>query len=173
MLCEAGVLLELAPEPPTLLNFFPALLGAAPNEGRRRYTMPMRMPEEPPEVVTNRWPRDAPHGRAQLGVRFDFFGLPLPPGTILYERCEFEVRAAASNTTGITQLADLNLFGVDGLNLPAVADFSSVGNDTCNSPMFETAERALDGTAAMLAVHARHAQHAVAQHSGESAHHLL
>ena len=86
MLCESGVFLELPHEPNMLLStLLPGILGPAPEE-RRRYAMPMRLPEERPASVDASWPRDVLEpGQTQLGVRFDFFGLSLPPGTI--ERC--------------------------------------------------------------------------------------
>ena len=105
MLCDAGVLLELPPEPPTFLAaLLPGLFGhqhparaktgvgkegegeTDEHEGRRRYAMPMRLPEEPPATIDDKWAHGRlDPGQSQLGVRFDFFGLPLPPGTI--ERC--------------------------------------------------------------------------------------
>ena len=86
MLCDAGVLLELPAEPPNLLSqLLPGIFGAS-SEERQRYAVPMRLPEKRPAAVDTKWDGTAGQdGRPRLGVRFDFFGLPLPPGTI--ERC--------------------------------------------------------------------------------------
>ena len=68
---------------------------------------------------------------------------PAPPGTMVpYIGCEFRVTANAGNSD-ITQLADLTMYGPDGIEiLPTVGDpsFSS----TCNSPGSEGVSAALD-----------------------------
>ena len=50
---------------------------------QRRLVMPMRLPTARPAKVAAKWPADTlGEEQAQLGVRFDFFGARLPPGSI-------------------------------------------------------------------------------------------
>ena len=89
MLCESGVIFELPAGKRSAMINGKRINVTVPGSDAdtRQWVMPMRLPKDRPTPVHNKlWlPQTLEAKQMQMGVRFDFHGISLPPGAI--ERC--------------------------------------------------------------------------------------